>query len=403
MSVVAIAMMVMNVVTYGFNLAAARLLVPAEFGALTALLSLMLIAGVVQLGLQASIARRLSVRPERAPAIVHTASRVALAVSIAVGIAVAASTVVLTTAFNFDSPWAVILCGAMLVPITLSGAMMGVAQGTSQWRRLAWLYLGNGFGRLFGGLVGIAIDPSATSAMAGLAVGGWLPVILGTGLLRTSGTGDTHSRRPLVFETVASASTLLAYFAFGNVDALLARGGFSAHDSGLYASGLILTKSTLFLPQFVSVVFFPSLARDASHRTRLRAVGIVAALGLVVVAGTALLPDLALILVGGDQYAEISANLWLFAVSGTFLAIVYLLVFDALARRSKGVAVLLWVASGVVFSIAWFWSIGIVGLVTTIASVAAVVTVLLLLWPIIRPNAIDRRASPDSRAATPDQ
>ena len=385
-TIVAVAMMVMNVATYGFNLVAARLLVPAEFGALTALLSLILIANVVALALQASIARRISVHPDHTVQIVHTASRVALAVSLAVGLAVALSSPVLTPAFSFDSVLAVVWCGAMLVPLTLAGAQLGVAQGTGRWGKLAALYVGNGFGRLFGGVAGLLIEPSATSAMMGLAIGAWLPVVLGAGLLKATGTGDVHSRRPLVFETVASAATLLAYFAFSNVDALIARGGFEAHDSGLYASGLILTKSTLFLPQFVSVVFFPSMARDTSHRTRLRAAGLVGLLGLAVVAGSALLPELALILVGGDQYREVADDLWLFALSGTFLAVVYLLVFDALARRSTGVAVLLWAASATVFAVAWFWRIDIVGLVVTMASVAAVVAALLLAWPLLRPT-----------------
>ncbi|MBC9224822.1 polysaccharide biosynthesis protein [Aeromicrobium sp. 636] len=383
-SIVAVAMMVMNVATYGFNLLAARQLVPAEFGALTALLSLTLIANVVALGLQASIARRISVRPGQTIQIVHTASRVALALSLLVGLATALSSPILTPAFSFDSVWAVIWCGAMLVPLTLAGAQLGVAQGTGRWGKLAALYLGNGFGRLFGGLAGLAIEPTATNAMMGLAIGSWLPVILGMGLLKATGGGDAHSRRPLVFETVTSASTLLAYFAFSNVDALIARGGFDAHDSGLYASGLILTKSTLFLPQFVSVVFFPSLARDSSHRTRLRAVGLVALLGVAVVAGAAVLPKLALILVGGDQYAEITGDLWLFAVSGTFLAIVYLLVFDALARREGGVAVLVWIATATVFCVAYFNRIGIVGLVTTMAITAAALSAVLLVWPLIR-------------------
>lgn len=385
-TIVAAAMMVMNVVTYGFNLVAARMLVPAEFGALTALLSIILIANVVALALQASIARRISVEPQNSEAIVHTASRVALAVSVAVGIAVAASSFVLAPAFSFDSIWPVVFCGAMLVPLTLTGAQMGVAQGTGKWNRLAVLFLSNGFGRLLGGVAGLLIDPSATSAMAGLALGAWLPVIAGTGLLRPVGVADVHSRKPLVAETIYSASTLLAYFAFSNLDALVARGGFTEHDSGLYASGLILTKSTLFLPQFVSVVFFPSLARDSSHKTRLRAVSLVGLLGVFVVAGCLILPELALILVGGDQYREIVNDLWLFALSGTFLAIVYLLVFDALARRSAGAAVLLWLASGAVFAVAWFWTIGIVGLVVTMASVAAVVGLILLLWPILRPS-----------------
>lgn len=384
MSVVAVAMMVMNVATYGFNLVAAWLLVPAEFGALTALLSLILMANVVALALQAAIARRISVAPQHTLSIIHTASRVALAMSLVVGVAGAATTVVLTPAFNFDSMWAVVFCGAMIVPLTLTGALMGIAQGTTQWRRLSVLFIGNGFGRLLGGVAGLLVDPSATSAMAGLALGAWLPVLLGAGLMRSSAEEEPHSRRPLVFETVTSAATLLAYFAFSNVDALIARGGFEAHDSGLYASGLILTKSTLFLPQFVSVVFFPSLARDSSHRTRLRAAGLVALLGLGVVAGTALFPQLALKLVGGPKYEEISDDLWLFAVSGTFLAIVYLLVFDALARRERGVAIFVWLAAATVFGVAYFNSIGIVGLVTTMAATAAVLSALLLAWPLLR-------------------
>jgi len=393
MSVVAVAMMVMNVATYGFNLVAARMLVPAEFGALTALLSLILMANVVALALQAAIARRISVAPHHTQAIIHTASRVALAVSLIVGLASAATTVVLTPAFNFDSMWAVVFCGAMIVPLTLTGALMGVAQGTAQWRRLSIIFVGNGFGRLIAGVAALVIHPSATSAMIGLAVGAWLPVVLGAGLLRAPGVGDVHSRRPLIAETVTSAATLLAYFAFSNVDALLARGGFEAHDSGLYASGLILTKSTLFLPQFVSVVFFPSLARDSSHRTRLRAAGLVALLGLAVVAGTALLPRLALILVGGDQYEEISGDLWLFAVSGTFLAIVYLLVFDALARREGGVAILVWLATAAVFAVAYFGSIGIVGLVVTMAITGAVLSGVLLVWPLLRRSPEPQRAA----------
>lgn len=380
---VAIAMMVMNVVTYLFNLVAARLMAPAEFGALTALLSLILMANVIGLALQAAIARRISVAPDHASAIVHTASRVALAISVTAGLAVAASTIALTPAFHLSTPWAVVFCGAMIVPLTMTGALMGVAQGTGRWRRLAVLFLGNGFGRLLGGVGGLLVDDSAAAAMAGLAIGAWLPVLLGSGLLRASRGTDVHSRRPLVAETVASAAILLAYFAFSNVDALIARGGFPAHDSGLYASGLIITKSTLFLPQFVSVVFFPSLARDSSHRTRVRATALVALLGLGVVAGTALLPDLALVLVGGDQYREVAGTLWLFALSGTFLAIVYLLVFDALARRSAGAAVLLWAATIAVFCVAWFGSIGIIGLVITMAAVGAVTSVILLALPLL--------------------
>lgn len=382
-STVAVAMMVMNILTYGFNLVAARLLIPAEFGAITALLSIVLIANVVPLGLQSTIARRIAIDPDHQDSIIRTASRVALAIALGVGLAVAATTPVVSPALNLSSPWAVVWCGAMLIPLTLMGAQAGVAQGTSRWRRLSAVYAVSGLGRILGGGLGLVIAPSATGAMLGLALGAWLPVVAGVGLLRPAGRGDVSSRRPLVRETVASATVLLAYFALSNVDALIARGAFDAHMSGLYAAGLILTKSTLFLPQFVSVVFFPSLARDPSHRTRLAAAGLVGVLGVAVVGGTLVLPDLAMMLVGGGQYLEVRDQLWLFAVSGTFLAVVYVLVFDALARRETGVVTVLWSAAAVVFAVAWFGDIEIIGLVVTMACVAAVLSGLLLLLPLL--------------------
>lgn len=383
---VAAAMMVMNVLTYGFNLVAARALVPAEFGALTALLSIILIANVVALALQAAVARRLAVEPERATAIITTASRVALSVALAVGVTVAASTIVVSPTLQFGSSWPVILCGAMLVPLTIAGAQMGVAQGTAQWRRLALMYVGNGTGRIVGGLMGVLVLPTATGAMAGLALGAWLPVLLGFGLLKIDGAGELASRRPLAVETIRATGLLVAFFALSNLDALLARGFFSTHDSGLYAAGLIMTKSTLFLPQFVSVVLFPSLARDASHRSRLIASGLVAGLGLLVTLGVALLPRLALMLVGGDAYAEVANDLWLFAASGTALAVLYVLVFDALARRARGVAIALWCGVAVVTATAVLLRPGVNELVIVVALTSSALAVVLLVWPRRRPS-----------------
>src|SRR5689334_23039871 len=63
--VIAIGMGVMNLGTYGFTLLAARFLGPKEYGALAALMGLMLVTGVVQLGLQATAARRVSTHPHR--------------------------------------------------------------------------------------------------------------------------------------------------------------------------------------------------------------------------------------------------------------------------------------------------------------------------------------------------
>ena len=114
-------MLGMSVVTYAFNLVAARWLVPEEFGALTALLSIILISNVVALGIQAAIARQIATQPLQAQAIIKTTSRVAIAIALIIGVAVAMSSLVFTPLLNLDSYWPVVFCGVMMVPLTIMG------------------------------------------------------------------------------------------------------------------------------------------------------------------------------------------------------------------------------------------------------------------------------------------
>jgi len=60
---VAVAMAVMNVALYAFTAAAARLLGPREYGAFASLMAVLIVVAVVQLGIQATAARRISADP----------------------------------------------------------------------------------------------------------------------------------------------------------------------------------------------------------------------------------------------------------------------------------------------------------------------------------------------------
>ncbi len=381
-TLVAVGMVGMNAAIYVFNIVAARRLAAEDFGALTAMFSLILVGNVAALGLQAAIARRISVEPEHRDELVDATIAVALRVAIAVGAFVALTSIVLTPALKLESPWPVILCGATLAPLTIMGAQAGIAQGTQQWKVLTAIYAGNGVGRMLGGTIAIIIDPSVISAMIGIAIGSWLPVAAGWSMLRRRSDADGSARRrPLLREAALGTHALLAYFVLSNLDALIARNSFDERESGLYASGLILAKAALFFPQFVSVVVFPNLARATTSAAKWRAAGVVAGFGACAVIGTAVLPHLALILVGGDKYAEISGRLWLFALAGSTLAVVHLLVFDALARHAHGVTPLLWVSVAAVIAIAYGLDVHITGLVLTVSAVSTVLAATLLLMP----------------------
>jgi O-antigen/teichoic acid export membrane protein len=384
-TLVAAGMMTMNVTVYAFNVLAARLLVPREFGALTALFGIILVGTVAQLGLQAVTARRLAVATTDRGEIIATTIRVTALAATVVGLLVAVSTVVMTPALKLDSYWPVVLCGATLVPMTVMGAQSGIAQGTSRWGFLTAIYVGNGVGRMVGGTIALLISPTPTSAMLGIAIGAWTPVLAGAPMLfgHHGSASPDRSRTSMLREAMLSTHALLAFFVLSNMDALIARNLFDGHESGLYASGLILAKAAFFLPQFVSVVLYPDLARATTHHARVRAASVVALLGGLAVAGTMVLPQLALVLVGGDEYEAIRGRLWLFAVAGSLLAIVYLLVFDALARHAHGILVMIWGAVAAVIASAYGLGVGITGLVVTIIVVTGALAIIVGAAPLL--------------------
>lgn len=381
-TLVAAGMVGMNAAIYVFNIVAARRLQAEDFGALTAMFSLILVGNVAALGLQAAIARRISVEPDHRDELVDATIAVAVRVALGVAAFVALTSIVLAPALKLDSVWPIILCGATLAPLTIMGAQAGVAQGTQQWKVLTAIYAGNGVGRMLGGTIAIIIDPSVVSALIGIAIGSWLPVAAGWSMLRRRSTADGSARRrPLLREAALGTHALLAYFMLSNLDALIARNSFDERESGLYASGLILAKATLFFPQFVSVVVFPNLARATTSAAKWRAAALVAGFGACAVIGTAVLPQLALILVGGDKYADVSGRLWLFALAGSTLAVVHLLVFDALARHAHGVTPLLWMSVAAVLLIAYGFDLHITGLVLTVSGVSVALAAALLVMP----------------------
>ena len=227
-------MVVMNVLTYGFTLGAARLLAPDEFGALTALLGIFLVAGVSSLGIQSSAARRIATTDARGrDQVIASVTRAVLHLASLTSIMVVAGTLVLTPLLQLDSHWPVVFCGLALFPFTVLGAQLGIAQGERRWRSVAVIYLSFGVGRIAFGTLGLALAGDATGAMLGIMVGAVLPVLIGLPLLRSSARPD--GGRSVVREVVLGSQALGGYFVLCSLDSLIAR-RFEPHESGLYAA-----------------------------------------------------------------------------------------------------------------------------------------------------------------------
>ena len=359
-------MTAMNVAAYAFTLVAARRLGPDGYSVVAALMGVVLVVNVLALGVQATTARHVAQHgddPRTATEMVRTAVRSA----VALGALCLVLSPIAARLLRLDSWLTAATVAVTAAALTVTGAQLGILQGHQNWRAFAGLCLTTGAGRLLVGGTAVVLWPTPLGAMTGVALGALLPLVVGRRLTRSpaalpvGAVGVATPRRPhgILRDVLHDSHTLLAFFALTQVDVFAARVVLPADEAGIYASGLILTKAVLFLPTFVTVMAFPTLARRTGPRhLHLAGLGVILGIGLGAVAGTVLLPRLSLAFVGGPAYAAVEPDLWLFAVLGTVIAMIQLLVQTALARAHRHAVWWIWGALAVVLSAVTFVSTG---------------------------------------------
>lgn len=350
---IAVAMAVMNVSTYAFTILAARMLGPREYGAVASLMGLLMVVNVLSLGLQATGARQIAAEPERREAIEAGVMSATYRSALVLGALCLVLTPVITWGLNLDGWHAALMIGAAIVPLTLMGGQAGILQGEHRWAPLGGIYLAMGMGRMVMGVLVLLVLPSAFGAMLAVAIGAWLPALVGALALGHVGPRSSSEQQhravvrsagAILREVAINSHALLAFFALSNADVIVARVVLDNHVAGLYAGGLILTKAVLFLPQFVVVIAFPAMAAPGQRKGMyLKGLALVGGIGLVAVIGAIVLSDLAISFVGGGEYAEIKSSVGLFALLGTLLALVQLMVYEVVARQHRASVYVIWV------------------------------------------------------------
>lgn len=344
---------VMNVCTFGFTIVAAGILDTASYGAFFALLNLLMVISVVNMGLQATAARRIVADPGSVAVIERAILKVGYATALAVGGALVVLSPAVTWLLQLDSLVPALVLAALAVPTTVMGAHVGILQGEKRWTALSWVYVMAGIPRI-AGLALLWWRPTESIALFGSGLGYIAPVVLGWWVLRRPHAArekpvdvpaETTSARSLLRESLHSTQALLAFFALANVDIVVARHVLSENASGLYAVGLLVAKIMLYLPQFVVIVMFPSLATAHERRRAvIRGTTAILGLGAACTLGVLVLAGVAADVLRSEKLQAIEVHLWLFAVLGTLLSIIQLLVYATLARRGRRSIGLVWAA-----------------------------------------------------------
>lgn len=379
------ATMIGNGAAYLLSMVAARVLVPAEFGALGALLGLLVIISTVGIAMQAFTARRVAVATTDRATVEGETIRLA---AIVAGIIIAGGVLVAwPVGAVFQIPFLAVVTGiASIGFVILGSAAMGIAQGREEHLRLSWAFIANGVGRATGGVIGVVVLQSVTGVGIGIMLGCAVGAFVSYRLICPGAWSPAIPKGvPVEFGHVVHALAVL--FTLTNVDVLLARIFLTEDQSGEYAVGVLLAKIAFFLPNAIIIVLFPKMTGGRSNRTVYLATGLTAFVGLVITGFSFLFGNLVIRILGGAQYTELGSEAWLFALEGSAFALVQVLLYARLAAQDTRAVLAVWAALAILVAVVALWRHdSVADIVTTVVVVSLALTVVGLI--------MDRRQAP---------
>ena len=333
--IVLVGLTLTNISNYLFQLAGARWLGPADFGALATLSAVILIMGMPFAAMQLAVARGVagSLATSDTPAASVVTRSVAL-VSTVLALLIAVVGIVL-------SPWlADVLQVGNWVPVALTAATLGITipsmsllgaiQGQQRYVPYSLAPLGGAVGRLVLFVIALLVGMRLSGAMGVTLVGAGITLIMCWAFLRNSihvfgpvSGGDV--RRSLV-GVVPTMLGLTAVTTLANVDVIVVKGALSPETAGAFASAGLVAKVALVVPSaIIPVVQSRVAARAATERNSrdilLRSELVTLAFGAVFTLFTWLFAEQIVHFLYGSDYAEAIPILPFYTACMTLLAV----------------------------------------------------------------------------------
>jgi O-antigen/teichoic acid export membrane protein len=376
-AIVGVGLVVSQVIAMLQMLVVSRILGPEQFGAFGALAVILLLGSTAMAAIQVVIARHVaSGRADR---------RIGAWPVLLVGLATFGLTAVvsplISRVLNLPDLLGLLLVAATFIPFAITGAQLGLLQGAELHSRLGGLYVVATAARVGGAILGAALGGTADSTLVGLALGAGVGALAGQLVLGglPAWGGREEGAREFLVEVFHAAHALIALYALTNIDVLLARAQLSAYDAGLYAAGALVARAVFFLPQAILIAAFPRMVAGARNAQRQAVIG-VAGLGLLATAAVALLPELVITIMSGEQYLAVADEAWLFALAGAGFGVVQVLLYARMAHHDRRATILLWGGVGALVVLGVVLGTSIHALVTCAAAVAWTVALAGVIW-----------------------
>ena len=364
-----------NGTAYLLSMVSARILDPADFGALGALLGLLVIIATLGISIQALTARRVSTASASEREDVE-GQAIRLSVLVAIAIGIGAGVIAWPVSVIFSIPILAVLTGVgSLGFVVIGSAAMGIAQGREEHVKLSIAFIANSASRALGGILGVVVLQSVTGVGFGVLIGCAIGAAIAYQLIAPK-TFSPKLKDGISIEFGHVAHALIVLFTLTNIDVLLARVFLTEDLSGEYSVGVLLAKIAFFLPNAIIIVLFPKMSGGGSHRALYIATGLTAMVGVVITLASVFAGDLIIAVLGGSQYKELGGEAWLFALEGSAFALVQVLLYSRLAAQDRRAVLAVWGALAVLAVVVIGWRHNSVAeIVTSVVAVSLALTV----------------------------
>ena len=332
-----------NASNYIFHVVISRMLGPADYGALSAILAFLIVISVPLAALQTTIAREVAADEdaERKRQAWTKPLTTVVPVALWLSLVLALASPLLTMFLRLDSPVPALLLACYPLPALLSAVLRGGLQGNMRFRGLALVSAAPVGIRLLVGVGLVAAGAGISGALAATIVAEFLGLGICWLMLRPRAAWrrDKTLLRPLLKQFLPTAAGLSAMWLLIELDLMLARRFLTESAAGEYAAAGMLARAVLFVPGAISMIALPHFARTRSrgtdaYRWLVSSCATVTAIGAVVAGALFVGGETAMRITFGESFTEGSGVLPLLSLAMVALGIINLLVYFHIAAGS---------------------------------------------------------------------
>jgi O-antigen/teichoic acid export membrane protein len=338
-AIMLVAMMLVNIFNFAYNMVMARMLGPAAFGNINAAVTLLLLASCISLAFQlvcAKFVARNHADSSKA-AVVHSLLGKAWMASLALGGVLFLAQKPVATYLNVPSPWIIGLLAIGIAAYAPLGVKRGAMQGVCAFPRLGTNFVLEAGIRFFLGaalvVAGYGVLGAVGAISASVIAACFIPRIPAQ-LRVKAGTAEP----PSYAEAVQAIVFFVGQVIINNVDILLVKHFFPSDPAGVYAAISQIGRLLYFASWFGVVnAMFPVAAAASPEHKKAHGIGLplllVLGLSLIFIAVAALFPHLIMGVIFGSRFIEIGWLLALYAVATGLYSLSVVFIAYEMSRR----------------------------------------------------------------------